>query len=177
MTTTIKIASQLIHEIVSTRKSLYTEILLWFNLLLIYGTWLTAVCAQQTSATSAAHMRGKLRFNLLPIDCEWDLMFISFFTKFNITIADKGRRERIERKIGIFQLARQQLRTVFSVWKAKERGKNANGLMLFWHIGQLVNGSVIFQRKINSSRLREKSHGKLFPFRPREDFSLSLTLL
>lgn len=48
---------------------------------------------QPQQQSLVAHMRGKLRFNLLPIEFKWDLTFISLFTKFNIRIGDMGKFE------------------------------------------------------------------------------------
>lgn len=118
MTTTLKIASQLIHETVSTPQISVHKILLWFNFLLIYGTWLKTVGAHNKQVQPQQRTcEENYALICYQSHCEWDLMFISFFTKFNITIADsRGRKENWNFPVGETAIEYD----IFSVVKAKE---------------------------------------------------------
>jgi hypothetical protein len=59
-------------------------------------------------------------------NCEWDLMFISFFTKLNISITDIGRENERNWNFPVGETA-----IVDDIFKREKEWKNANRLMLF----------------------------------------------
>lgn len=118
---------------------------------------------------------GKLWFNLqlLRINC------LSRFLQ-NLTSPSEIKRGWIGLEFSGWRHSRSaenqfpifdQLSEPFFTLSRVLAGKNANGLTLmrdrfelFWHFGQLMNGSVWWAMswKINSHQLRKNSHGKLF---------------
>lgn len=118
----------------SHRKSpkivIVSNLTLWFNFLLIYDTRPTLRSARRLCVYNKqvqpqqikAHAKKE---NYALICFQLDFVFISFFTKFNITITDTTIEEK---EIGIFRLVEQQTLVCLCVVVEKKNEKGRRSL-------------------------------------------------